>query len=135
VRLDRVLRHEEALSDLSVRHSLGSHTRDAHLGSSEVAAALRGVATRTGAGGDELVVGTRSDRVGTAGTCQLERLAEWLTRIGAPAGAADRGAELEQRGRMLEPPRRLLELGNGLLEQLDPGLSRLDEAKRTQGGA
>jgi len=48
-------------------------------------------------------VGAHGNGVGAAGTGQLERLAEWLARVGASAGAADRGAQLEQRERVLEP--------------------------------
>jgi hypothetical protein len=105
VRLDGVLGEEERLCDLAVGHSLGSHASDAQLGGGEVAAALGRVSTRAGAGGDELVVGAHSNRVGTAGTGQVKRLAEWLARVGAPAGAANRRAQLEQRERVLEPRR------------------------------
>src|SRR5207247_11253716 len=105
VRLDGVLGEEERLCDLAVGHSLGGHASDAQLGGCEVAAALGRVSARAGAGGDELVVGAYSHCVGTAGAGQVERLAEWLARVGAPAGAAGRRAQLEQRQRVLEPRR------------------------------
>ena len=91
----------------------------------------RGPRTR----GDELLVGACSNRVGAARMGQLERLSERRARVGASAGAAGRRPQLEQRDRVLESPRRLLELGDGLLEQLDPGLSRFDEAERAQRNA
>ena len=85
--------------------ALGGHTSDAQLGGGEVAAALGGVSAGAGAGCDELVVGAHGNRVGTAGAGQLERLAEWPARVGAPAGAAGRRAQFEQRERVLEPRR------------------------------
>jgi len=50
-------------------------------------------------------VGAHSDRVGAAGTGKLERLAEWLARVGALAGASGRRAQFEQREGVLEPRR------------------------------
>src|SRR5512132_4048795 len=85
VRLDGVLGEEERLCDLAVGHSLGGHASDAQLGGGEMAAALGGISAGAGAGCDELIVGAHSNRVGTAGTGQLERLAEWLARVRAPA--------------------------------------------------
>jgi hypothetical protein len=80
-------------------------------------------------------VGTCGNHVGAAGTGELERLSEWLARVGPAAGATDGRAQLEQRDRVLESPWRLVELGDGLLERLDPGLSGFDEAKRAQRNA
>ena len=135
VSLDRVLGQEEGLRDLAVGHPLGGHSCDAQLGGGEGAAAFGRVSARARTGGDELVVGAYCNGVGAAGTGQLERLSERLARFGAPTGAADRRAQLEQRERVLEPRRRSLELGDGLLEQLDPRLSRFDEAERAQRSA
>jgi hypothetical protein len=110
VSLDRVLGHEERLRDLAVGHPFGGQARDAQFRGGEVAAALGGVSARAGTGGDEFIVGARGDRLRTAGTGQFERLAEWLARVGAPAGAADRGAQLEpsspRRSRRRFPSRR-----------------------------
>jgi hypothetical protein len=50
-------------------------------------------------------VGAHGNRVGSARAGQLERLAERPARLGAPAGAADGSAQLEQRERVLEPRR------------------------------
>src|SRR5438105_3652812 len=97
VSLDRVLGQEEGLRDLAVGRPLGGHASDAQLRGGEMAAALGGVSARASTGCDELVVGAHSNRVGTAGTGHLERLAKWLARIGAPAGATGRRAQLEQR--------------------------------------
>jgi hypothetical protein len=105
VSLDGVLGQEERLCDLAVGPPLGGHASDAQLGGGEVTAALGGVPARTGTGRDELVVGTHGNRIGAAGTGQLERLAERLARVAAPAGAAGGGAQLEQRERVLEPRR------------------------------
>src|SRR5262245_42072471 len=66
VSLDRVLREEERLCDLTVGHSLGGHASDTQLRGGEVAAALGGVAAGPGTGCDEFFVGARSNRVGTA---------------------------------------------------------------------
>ena len=49
-------------------------------------------------------MGANGNCVGSAGAGQLERLAEWLARIGAAAGASGGRAQLEQRERVLEPP-------------------------------
>ena len=61
--------------------------------SSEAVRLLRlsvGISAGSRTGCDELVVGSHGNGVGTAGAGQLERLAEWLARLGAPAGASDR---------------------------------------------
>ena len=133
--LDGVLGQEQGLRDLSVGHRSGRHAGHAQLGGGEVAAALGGISAGSRTGCDELVVGSHGNGVGTAGAGQLERLAEWLARLGAPAGASGRRPQFEQCDRVLESPRRLLELGDGSLEQLDAGVSLLDDAKRAQRNA
>ena len=95
VSLDRVLGNEERLRDLSIGLSFGGQARDAEFRGGEVAAALGGVSARAGTRADELIVGARGDRLRTTDTGQFERLAEWLARVGAPAGAADRSAQLD----------------------------------------
>src|SRR5262249_43071511 len=135
VSLDRVLGHEEALSYFAVGHSLGGHTSDAQFRGREGVTTFGGVPARARTCRNELVVRARRDGVRTAGTGQLERLAQRLACVGASSDAAGCRPELEQRDRVLESPRRLLEPGDGLLEQLDPGLSRFDEAKRAQRNA
>src|SRR5262249_3541763 len=105
VSLDRVLGNEERLRDLAVGHPFGGQTRHASFRGGEVAATLGRVSAGAGTCGDELIVDARGDRVRTAATGQFERLAERLARIGAPAGAADRGSQLQQRERVLEPRR------------------------------
>src|SRR5262249_2333499 len=72
------------------------------------------------------------DRGCGVATGKFERLAERLARIGAAAGAADRGSQLQQRERVLEPRRRLLQAGDRFLEQLDSGVAFFDEPERSQ---
>jgi hypothetical protein len=92
--LDGVLSQEQGLRDLAVGHRVGRHAGHPQLGGSEVAAALGGISAGSRTGCDELVVGSHGNGVGTAGAGQLERLAEWLARLGAPAGASDRCPQL-----------------------------------------
>src|SRR2546426_219058 len=82
VDLDCSLSDEERLGDLAVGGAFGSHLGDTSFAGRERGDPAQCDSPRSSTGGEELLLGTRSERRGAADRRQLDRLTELLARRG-----------------------------------------------------